>query len=135
MKTFKLVVVSVVLALFTGCVRTLPVNNPSFQVMKSPPATVHKAILKSLQDRRWALLSDRPGEIQARYSRSEHSATILITHTADKVTIKLKDSNGLLQGTNEQGDPVIHKSYNSWINNLENDIQVNLSYLNSSGGK
>lgn len=112
-----------------ACNRTVPLRNPSFEVQSKGPSQVQTAIKKALQNRRWVLLSEQPGVINARYSRgAKHQATIRIRYDKSKVDVTLVDSQNLQQGSGE-GGAVIHKTYDNWIRNLENDIYFELSHL------
>ena len=113
-----------------GCVRTKPLENPTFSISAANNRTVEDAIINSLRTRGWLLENKVPGMITASYGKgAKHSATVRITYSKSTVNISLLQSSNLLQGTDEKtGQPVIHRRYLTWIKNLENDIQQHLSY-------
>lgn len=112
-----------------ACTNTLPVHNPNFSVSSKGLAHVDKAVRAALKKRNWIIVSQGKNTITAKYSRgARHSATVKIDFTTTNVKVNLVDSYNLKQGTDESGQQVIHKTYNNWIANLENDIQIELSY-------
>ena len=67
-----------------------------------------------------------PGVIKARQQNRDHVAEVRINYTATGYTINY-DSSLNLQAANGK----IHKNYNRWVNNLDKDIQVNLSAISA----
>jgi hypothetical protein len=65
---------------------------------------------------------ESPGEIKATLMARGHTARIAITYNLQDVTIKYDSSENLHYGPGKDGEPVIHKNYNSWIRNLAQDI-------------
>lgn len=120
---------SALLLAVIACARTVPVNNPSFPVNSKSLAQVEKAVKASLKKRNWIIVSQGKNTITAKYNRGiKYSATVKIDYTASNVNVNLLNSYNLREGVDETGQRVIHKTYNGWVRNLENDIQIELSY-------
>ena len=121
--------ISALLLAVVACAKTLPVHNPSFSVSSKSLAQVDKAVKAALKKRSWIITSQGKNTISAKYNRgAKYSANVKIDYSATNVSVKLVDSYNLLQGVDESGQAVIHKTYNGWVRNLENDIQLELSY-------
>jgi hypothetical protein len=110
-----------------GC-RTAPVYNVSSApvVAKSgqvSAAEVRGAIVDALHDKGWTVKQDDPGKILAEILvRERHRADIRIDYSATQYSITYMDSDKLLyDGTN------IHKNYNKWIMDLQEEINLRLS--------
>jgi len=127
----KLIVIALlaVVATLSAC-RTTPIRQPSFEVQASSQNQVRQAVKSALKKRSWAIVGQSPGQIKARYKRAEHSATVGIDYSNALVNIRLIESENLDQGVDFGGEKVIHKAYDNWISNLENDIYVELSHIN-----
>jgi hypothetical protein len=128
---FNKLLVGIILIAVTcsGCYKTAPISTPEFQVALSDQKRIHEAIRTALIKRKWVVLKNEPSAIEARYTRgNEHSAHIRITHSGNTVRITHVDSQELLY-SNTDGAPVIHSWYNTWVNNLERDIQVEVGAL------
>ncbi|MFN4894401.1 MAG: hypothetical protein ACK5GN_14155 [Pseudomonadota bacterium] len=107
-----------------GCSKTAPLVTPEFQVAVSDNKRVHEAIRNALVQRKWAIVKNEPNAIEATYTRgNEHSAHIRVTHTGKKIKIIHVDSHQLEYSQGGSG-PIIHRWYNTWVSNLERDIQV-----------
>ncbi len=129
-KSQQLLIASLLAMVATlGACRTAPLRQPSFEVQASSQNQVETAVKSALKKRNWAILRQTPGTIKARYKRASHSATVGIDYSRSLVNIKLINSEDLDQGVDRSGDKVIHKAYDKWISNLENDIYVELSHL------
>ena len=89
-------------------------------------AEVTKAIQRGGISRGWQMKEETPGHIVASLYVRSHVARVDITYTLDDYSITYKDS------TNLKYDPTnntIHRNYNSWITNLKNSIDAQLSAL------
>jgi hypothetical protein len=97
---------------------------PEFEVALADKKVVHEAIRSALVQRKWAILKNEPNAIEASYARGDsHSVRIRVVHTGNRVKITHVDSQDMLYGVGNSG-PVIHRWYNTWVTNLERDIQV-----------
>lgn len=112
-----------------GCNRAVPVYEPNFQVQARNHAQVREVITQVLKRRRWIIESKGANYFIVRYDRGvKHSATVRIDYSATKVKVSLVKSENLLQEVGPEGEEVIHKTFNSWMRNLERDIELELSY-------
>jgi len=111
-----------------GCGRLTPVYQPEFPVQARNLDHAQGVIQQSLISRGWTVRSSQPGKMVADIDiRGKHGATIDVNYTPTQVAIKLRDSRNLKEGFDREGTPVIHKNYNGWVQNLQQDIQRNLN--------
>jgi len=123
------VIALIVLAAFAVGCRT----NPVYNVANAPvPATkakftqteVEKAIIKAGTQLGWRVTKEAPGKLTARLTSREVVAVVDITHNDKTYSINYKDSTNLrYDGTN------IHPRYNTWIQNLDKRIMIELQSL------
>jgi hypothetical protein len=95
------------------------------------PKALEAAIEASLARRHWNIKEHQPGKYVAELTERGHSATIAVLYDAQSARIDYVDSQGLMYGKGADGE-VIHRSYNTWVKNLADDIKVNLSQVNLS---
>jgi hypothetical protein len=81
------------------------------------PEKTRQAILRALGENRWTLMSDKEGEIVARYGASDWDMVVQIAYQ-NEVSIRYVSSRNLDYGINEQGVPVIHRGYNRRVEKL-----------------
>ena len=106
-----------------GCARTAPVDQVHSIVSAGHTADqVKTAILKAGQKRDWIMTETGPGMIKGRLQSRDHSVQVSIPYTATSYSINYENSLNL-----KAADGKIHKNYNRWVNNLDHDIQLNLS--------
>jgi hypothetical protein len=91
---------------------------------------VAKAIKASLVGRTWAVTQEEAGHIVSTLNVREHMAKIDIVYDLQTVRIKYLDSGELLYAE-KKGQRMIHHNYLSWIQNLVNDMNGNLTLLQS----
>ncbi len=85
---------------------------------------VRKAIFQALTGRGWTVRESQPQHLVAVLDIRQHQAVVDINYSAKMFSITYKDSKVLrYDGTN------IHRNYNSWIKNIEEDISANLAAL------
>lgn len=95
-------------------VESAPLNPPP----KATMADIQRAIIRAGAVRGWVMTPKEPGLIQATYARQSHSATVDIRYSLTSYSIGYVNSQNLnYDGSN------IHPTYNSWVRNLQNDIQ------------
>ncbi len=117
-------ILAVMAVILPGCTRLQPVVTPTLQVQASNQRTIHEAIQRALLQRRWIILGQTPDSFDATYTRGgTATGKIRVTHRGSTVTIAYLDSANL-DYTQESGVPEIHKTYNNWVTNLQQDIQV-----------
>ncbi|HED16210.1 MAG TPA: hypothetical protein ENI64_05265 [Gammaproteobacteria bacterium] len=87
-------------------------------------ADIKKAIIRAGSALGWQMKSDRDGHLLATLILRSHVAIVDITFDKKSYTIMYKDSKNLnYDGTN------IHSNYNGWIQNLNQNIQAQISTL------
>lgn len=116
-----------VLMLFAAAVpalaaRTQPAYEPEIYVDGNHSTKeIAKVIKKALVARTWAVKGEEKGVIHSQIWVRSHSAKIKITYDKKKIKIHFVSSDNLKES--RKGDTVfIHRNYNRWIKNLENDI-------------
>ena len=112
-----------VVGALAGCARTAPINNVHSTVSAGhTQAQVRSAILKAGAQRQWIMNDAGAGVITARQQSRDHMAEVRVNYTATSYSINYANSQNLRASGGK-----IHKNYNRWVNNLDKDIQVNLS--------
>lgn len=112
-----------VVGALAGCARTAPIDQVHSTVSAGHTQDqVKNAILKAGIQRKWIMNEVSPGVIKARLQSRDHVAEARITYTATRYDIQYDSSLNLLASGGK-----IHKNYNRWVRNLDNDIQLNLS--------
>jgi hypothetical protein len=95
------------------------------------PKALESAIEVSLARRHWQIKEHQPGKYVAELSERGHSATIAVLYDGQSARVDYVDSQGLMYAKESNGE-VIHRSYNTWVKSLANDIKVNLSQAQPS---
>lgn len=132
---------TVLLALATAAVagcRAEQVYNPT-DIAYAPAATVTRsltstdyknAIIRAGTQRGWTFQDAGPGHLVGNLAvRGKHFATVDVFYDSEEFTINYKDSRNL------DYDPAtrqIHPNYNAWITNLQQDIQAEVTRLETS---
>ena len=127
MTIVKLFLAAVAFAFLAACT-----SKPIYNVSDAPSATtrkasleeVNKAIVRAGTQLGWKMATVNPGHIVGTLSLRDHTAIVDVKYNAKTYSINYKDSNNL----NYQGG-TIHRNYNSWVQNLDRAIQVQLSSL------
>ncbi len=122
-KIVKWCAAAVFVGALAGCARTAPIAQVHSIVSAGHTADqVKTAILKAGQKRDWIMTETGPGMIKGRLQSRDHSVQVSIPYTATSYSINYENSLNL-----KAADGKIHKNYNRWVNNLDHDIQLNLS--------
>ena len=111
-----------ILLLGVGACKVVGLRNPDPIVAASSPDATSSAIKKALSHRGWLVAKEEPGKVYATLHLRVHTAKILISYDADRVSIQYVDSDKLKYRKDKNGREYIHKNYNSWIKNLLKDI-------------
>lgn len=116
--------------LLVGC-GTVPVYNISDAPVEVDATNysakdVKKAIIKAGMELGWRIKEREPGELVGKLHVRKHMATVKIPYSKSGYSIIYTESTGLKY--NAEKDE-IHKSYNKWIRNLDQKIQMNLFSL------
>lgn len=125
MKTNILVIAAAsMLILLAGC-RANPVfnieNAPIEVSVKHSSKDIKKAIIRAGAGLGWQMKAKKSGHIVGTLFLREHVAVVDIKYTKKSYSITYKSSQNLnYDGIN------IHKNYNSWVKNLNRQIQAQL---------
>lgn len=116
-----------------GC-RTVPVRNV-YNASLAPPSSmtdgdVLEAIRRAGAETGWLIEPLAPGELEGRLLvRGRHLAVVTISYDRERLSIYYRNSENLLyDGAN------IHRNYNRWVVNLEQNIRQAVS-AGSPGGR
>ena len=91
---------------------------------------VTRAVKAALVGRAWAVTSEEPGHIVSTLNLREHMAKIDIVYDVQTIRIKYLDSGELLYAE-KKGQRMIHHNYLTWVQNLVNDMNRNLTLVQS----
>lgn len=116
--------VGIAVVALAGC--ALPIYN-----VEDTPVTrklsanqVKLAILRAGATLGWQMQEVRPHEIEGTLYLRRHMAKVDIPYSAERYSIRYKDSQNLLyDGQN------IHKNYNGWIKNLDAAIRTQIGLM------
>lgn len=125
----NLLIILLACVVMAGC-RTAPIleldNRPVVSVEGAvlSDAEIEEAIVRGAIDKGWRIVSRDPGVIAAEIDVREHYAAVRIPYDRNGYAIEYVDSRDLEQRGNE-----IHKSYNRWVQNLDQAIQRQLQLV------
>jgi hypothetical protein len=116
------------LIVLAGC-RTAPLVNVNDQSVVTnnknyTQEDVKKAIVRAGAGLGWNMDADKPGHILATLHLRSHMAQVDINYNKEKYSITYKNSEDL-----QYDGESIHKNYNSWVQNLDRAIKVQLQNL------
>lgn len=128
MQARRLVLLSLlpVLLLLMGA-RQVPLNDPDPIMVPAglQAEAVAKEIKRALIGRNWTITGEQPGQIDSTLNLRAHVARIRVEFDAEKVRIHYVSSENL-KYEEKKGERVIHKNYQSWINNVVTDLNRGL---------
>lgn len=111
-----------------ACMRCAPIQNvtdapvPSDGGKPMSSEEVRKAIVRAGATLGWQMNSSAPGKIAGTLVLRTHTAVVEIPYSSKSYSILYKSSVNL-----DESDGQIHKNYNSWIQNLDKAIKVQLT--------
>jgi hypothetical protein len=125
-KVIKLTILAIILMLTaTGCGSTKIVNVPPQNVVKQMSLkSMHDAIYRAGVSRGWTMADVSPGVLHATYARRGFTVTIAVTFSSTAYSINYVSSQGLNYDPDSE---TIHRNYNSWIQNLKKQINMEIS--------
>ena len=117
--------------LLLGACRTAPIYNVEAQPIAVSASTytledVRKAIIRAGSRRGWTFQDSGEGMLVGTIALRKHRATIDVSYDKETFDITYRDSEELRYN---EGKGVIHTNYNSWIQNLAQDINLELTLL------
>lgn len=123
-KNLAIPLLAVVFAL-AGCARTEPVHNISETVsLQYSNEQLKEAIVQAGLSRQWVMTPAGPGVINGMISQRGHTANIRVTYSSGSYSINYVSSSNLKAKRGE-----IHRNYNRWVTNLDQDIKLRLASL------
>jgi hypothetical protein len=100
-------------------VNPTPVDYPGMTMQD-----MENAIFEASAKRGWSASKIREGLIESALYLREHVAVVRINYMPGRFAIKYERSEKLNYGKDKNGGELIHPNYNSWVQNLKNDITV-----------
>lgn len=128
MKTGVKLMMALTLLTLTSCKTAMLVNPGRMTVAAQDRDQMASAIKQALFGRRWAIAKEEPGVIHATLFARSHVAKIKIVYDRESFDIQYVDSTNLKYQKKPDGTEYIHRHYNSWIQNLVNDINLYASH-------
>lgn len=108
--------------------RIQPILEPTIMVKADvSDIDVKKVIERTLLTRGWRILALKDNEITARYQMRAMSTDIKFQFDREKILIKYVRSDNLKFKEKGDGAKMIHRDYNTWINEIHSDIEHALS--------
>ena len=107
-----------------GC-KTRPMVAPAPVLAAENPAQTRAAILRALIEKNYAIVSEQPGEVVARYRGRDWNMVVAVDYS-NQVTVRYVSSEGLGYG-GEDGTPVIHRGYNARTQDLSDEIATEIA--------
>lgn len=130
-------VIALAALVVTGC-RTASIYNPT-DIAYAPAATTTRAltqtdyknaIIRAGTQRGWTFEDSGPGHLVGTLAvRGKHFASVDVFYNAESFTIDYKDSRNL---NYDAATRQIHPNYNSWVTNLQQDIQAEVTRMETS---
>ncbi|MGL5334585.1 MAG: hypothetical protein ACRC9R_00300 [Enterovibrio sp.] len=122
-KILKWTAISVVMAILTGCARTVPIADVQSSFGVGHTATqVKNAILQAGIKRKWVMTEVGDGVIDARQKRRDRIVEVKIIYSDTDYKIQYSNSTNMFAS-----DGTIHKNYKRWVRNLDKQIWLNLA--------
>ena len=126
--TIKLAIILMVIIL-AGCVTQPIYNIDNAMIISSTNKTLSKAdvknaIMKAGTTRGWVIKEESPGNLVGTLFLRKHMAKIDIKFNEKSYSINYRDSENL-----NYADSMIHKNYNNWVKNLQQDIEIQLNLM------
>lgn len=100
--------------------------------VRAHDAEVRRAVKKALLRRGWTIERDWREATYAKVSHGKHNARVRVRYSGNRVYIEYVSSK-YLKYRMKQGEPIIHKRYNYWIMELEEEISTQLASIHPHG--
>lgn len=119
-----------------GC-RAAPIYNATDLAFAQPATQAaltledyKKAIIRAGAKRNWTFEEEAPGHLVGSVAvRAKHFATVDVMFDTEKFSITYKNSRNLNYSASRNE---IHPNYNAWVQNLQKDIQSEITRLKAS---
>lgn len=125
-KIIKISLASVFLFTVTACSNTQPIHNVEQATVASSLSQpqVRTAIVQAATNRGWVIEEESGDEIIAVINVRTHQAKVRIPYSDNDYSIHYESSVNL-----KQRGSAIHRNYNRWVHNLNNDIRRNMNLI------
>jgi hypothetical protein len=94
---------------------------------------IESAIELSLAKRGWAILQHTGQRYVAELHERVHTVQVAVVYDAQSAHIDYVSSTNLQYEKNATGE-TIHRKYTTWVKNLADDIRLNVTRANATGG-
>jgi hypothetical protein len=128
-RRFTLGAACLLVSLAAGCDhRAVPLVRSVPVALAAPADTkaIESAIESTLARRHWTVKEHAGQRYVANLAERGHTATIAIAYDAQSARIDYLESTNLLYEKGPDGEQ-IHRSYNSWVKNLADDIKAGVA--------
>jgi hypothetical protein len=131
------VAASAVTLLAAGCTGR-QIHNVDAPVAASKPNPsadeVKQAIMRAGTSSSWRITEAGPGQLRGMRVQTPHAATVDIAYSPQRYSITLKDSTLVWKGRESHvgprsPEPTVHRLYNEWVQELEQQIRTQLGAL------
>ena len=127
----RFLVVALSVLMFAGC-RSAPVHNVQDATIVSATGKqvtmeqFKQAVVRAGAALGWSMKSVSDGHIVGTLYLRDHMAQVDINYTTSAYSINYKDSSNLKYNAEDNS---IHSNYNGWVQNLQRNIQAQMSLL------
>jgi hypothetical protein len=121
---------AVSLALAAAGCKTRPIVAPAPILAAETPEQTRAAILRSLIENHYVVVSDKPGEVVARYRGRDWNMVVAVDYS-NQVSVRYVSSEGLGYGSKD-GTTVIHRGYNTRVQDLSDEIGTEIAIVRAT---
>lgn len=125
----------VVLLLATGCANQAPLVSPA-QAMTVGQTTIEqrqlaieRAFVTPRSGRTWSVNQRGEGFFVATIQVREHSAQVIVEYSTPMITVTYLSSVNLAYQQKSNGTQLIHRNFNTWMQNFLKDANHELSVV------
>lgn len=130
MAKIKTCLALLIILLFNACsTSTLYRPSPIVIPQNTPISKIQKAVVQAFTDRGWNVEKNWKELTEASIRTRGHEARVRVNYVGNKVEIRYVSSNNLKYSV-KNGTEYIHRRYNNWVKNIEEDI---LDSLHAAG--
>ena len=132
---FLLLLLTGVIVFSVGCIRSTsnvatPTGGATAAVVQDnfTIKDMREAIHYGCLEKNWKATDINANTIEATITvRNKHTVVVTIPYTATTYSINYKDSVNMNYKPHSDGTFSINRSYNNWVNNLDNAIRTNIA--------
>ena len=129
LRNLQLLATMLSIVFLVACVAQPIYNVDDAMIVSSTNKTLSKedvksAIIQAGTTRGWVIKENSPGNLVGTLFIRKHMAKIDIQYNEKFYSINYKDSENL-----SYQNTLIHKNYNNWVKNLQQDIEIQLNLM------